>query len=132
MVRIVIFCHLVGIESSSKIQQTMKLFQFHLNLFQVMGIVPLHPNQNYSLNLKSIFIFLTISFYLIFSIAFVMFEAQSAEEYGDSIYMSIGNLASLVSFSITIWKISHMLILIRKFEEMIEKSKSHVIFNRSE
>ena len=60
---------------------------------------------------------------MIFSITFALFKAQTAEEFGDSMYAAIANLASLVGFSVTICKMPHILILIRKCEEMIEKSK---------
>ena len=110
----------------------MKLFQFVLNLCEMMGIVPLHPYRNCSLNLNTICILLCISLFFIFSVVFAMFKAQTAEEYGDSIYMSIGEFGAVVNFSLTIWKMPHILILIKKFEELIEKSKSHRFFYLNE
>ena len=106
----------------------MKLFQFALDLYQMMGIVPLHPNRNCSFNLNTICILLLISLLCIFSALFATFEAKSIQELGDSMCMTFGELGVCLIFLLTIWKMSHILILIREFEEIIEKSKTHFDF----
>ena len=102
----------------------MQLFQCVRTACQRMGIFLYHPNQNQTFNLKIVLTVLPILFFIISSMAFLLFEAQTMQDYQDSFIASSSTIMASLNFAIIVfWKVPKMLEMIESFEKIIEKSK---------
>ena len=114
---------------------SIKLFQFTQKYCQTFGICPPQPNQNrYNLNLASwcILFFLNQAFMSI--VAFLLFEADSMNEFGIKIFACLTILASDIYSLVAYWQVEIIPKFVENWEKFIEKSESHVshIFSSSE
>lgn len=101
----------------------MKFFQSFQKSCQIMGILPSEQNPRCSFNLITLLISSPAILFFISSMAFLLFKAQSIQEYRDSFFATTSSFASLVNFTIIIWKMPNYLKLIKKFEGFVQKSE---------
>lgn len=100
-----------------------KPFQFIRALFQATGIYSPQLNENRLINTKVLLIFLCSAQFLVASIAYFMFEAESIGDLAYSYLLSL-TLSMLLGFMIiNTLKIPKILQLIEKFDEFIRTSK---------
>lgn len=97
-----------------------QLFQIVQNFYKTIGLNL--PTQLSSLNGKQFLFIIIPAPFIISSVAFFLFEAQTADEYGTSFYMSISVLGSAINISNIAWEIDKILTLIGKYEKFIDKS----------
>ena len=101
----------------------MRLFQSSQRDFVILGIGPYDPTQKNQFN-KNIFLYLFLCVLsLILTGAFLVFEADTFEEYTEGIYMfSASILSPLAAVSIAI-KVQTLFTLIKRCENMLDASK---------
>lgn len=102
---------------------TMRLFQSLQTFYRATGIYPHQSHRKCPINWKSLFIILTLIQFGILEGAYFLTKANSVDEYGSTFYTAISSFSSTMFFSINIWKMTEILRLIEKFEELINKSK---------
>lgn len=102
---------------------TMKLFQCTQKFFRMLGLHPPQHCQNSSFNLKNILIILLLVIGFLDAIAFLLFQAKSVKEFGDSFYVSATEWGTLVYFSIHVRKMTNVSNLIERFGGLVQKSK---------
>lgn len=71
---------------------------------------------------KSLFFLISSLQLFISTTAFFLYEAQTADEYGMSFYISITILAVAINATSVAWQIDKIFILMRNYEEFIDKS----------
>lgn len=104
--------------------QVMQLFRFARTSYQRMGVRSSHSKENDSSYFKTFFVLLPVKLFLASSMAFLLFQANSIDDFKDSFYMSCAVFASALNFSIiAFWKMRKMLEMTQSFEKIIEKSK---------
>lgn len=106
----------------STMAQTVKLFQLVQKIYKMMGICPSQPDQKYPFNLKTLIVLLIVIQFLLSSMAFLIFQADSTQERADSFYFSLSIANCAVYIIVSHWKIVKILKLIESFEEFIEQS----------
>lgn len=100
----------------------LKLFECVRKNCKLIGIDFSDQNQSYFVYSKIILIYVPTIFALISSFGFLIFKANSPQEYDMSYFMIISSCASIAYFSVIIWKVPTILEMINQFEENIEKS----------
>lgn len=100
----------------------MKLFQYIRDCYQTVGVYPMQSNRNSVFNSKNVFVLMCALEMFTSSLAYFLFEAKSIGEFADSFFMVLSSCVCAVYFSISIFKIAHILELIGGFEQFIEKS----------
>lgn len=101
----------------------MRLFQCNKKSCELMGIHLSHSKQSCSFDFKTPLILLPNIIFFICSLSFLLFEANSIENYDESFFMTSASMASIANFLNVIWKMPNLLKMIANFEEKIEKSK---------
>lgn len=101
----------------------MKLFQCTQKFFRMLGLHPPQHCQNSPFNLKNTVIILLLVVGFLDAIAFLLFQAKSVKEFGDSFYVSASCCGTLVYFSIHVRKMTNVSKLIERFEGLLQKSK---------
>lgn len=108
----------------------MKLFRLARKCYQTMGIHPLSPNQTSfsSLNLQNSFFFISMLLTASATMTSCIFQAtENIFEHAYTLYVSLTQLASMINFAISFWKITEIIAFIESFENFIQKSKfSHL------
>lgn len=103
--------------------ETLQLFQLVRKLFGMVGIYPPQSHQTMLFNWRnSTFLFCTIAM-SIASIAFLLFKAGSAQEFGASFYTTMTELANIFGFLSIVFEMRNIFGIIGKIEGIIEKSK---------
>lgn len=99
------------------------LFQSVQIFYRVMGIYPTETNQKFPLLLK--WLFFGVSTISTFSalVAFLLFEAQTVDQYASAFHGAISELCQMIHFHISAWQMSNVLKLIANFEGFIEKRR---------
>lgn len=103
--------------------KSLKVFQFLKKSYQTIGFHPSRSGQSFSFDLRNLFVLMSILQLCSSSLTYFLFGARSLFGYGASFYASITTLYAFIILSIKLRKISNILILIKKFEEYIERSK---------
>lgn len=102
-----------------------KLFQFNRKYCQAAGIVL--PNQNHftfnSINLVVVICLVQLG---LASVAFLLYDAQSMQEYGATFYGLSCIIEGFLAYFITIWKIKEIFEFTENCETFIGKSKNIV------
>lgn len=93
-----------------------------------MGI---YTSQNDLLNSKNLLflVFPTIELFAMF--VFILYKADSANEYNSAFYIFYTNLGISMYYWISVWRMPNIVQLIEQFEEFIERStqkKNYFIF----
>lgn len=105
-------------------EERLKLLQFTQKVYQEMGIYPSQSNQNWhSINWRNTFTLFSFVQLFIFSGAFLIFEAETVIDAGQSFYTTDTVLWSTIFYLIQWWKMSKILKLIEGFGNFIEKSE---------
>lgn len=100
-----------------------RFFQFNRKLYERVGICP-RPNTWFgSYNLRNSMMLLCLSMMLMASTAFLLFQANSMQEYGAAFYVSVSELANIVCIMVTIPKMASIFSLMEKCEEFVEKGQ---------
>lgn len=84
---------------------------------------PLQPNQRCRLNAKSLYYFCMLALPAILVLCFLIFKAQSVYEYGISAYAFITLTMLAIFHVIIVYEMGNMLMLVEKYEEIIENRK---------
>ena len=103
----------------------LKLLQFTQKLYEDMGVYP--PKSNHfwhSINWRNASMFISLIQMLIFSLAFLIFEAETIVDAGSSFYVVNTELTCSIFFFINFHNLPIILNLIEKFEDFIEQSKT--------
>lgn len=101
----------------------LKLFQYIQKLCHTMGFLTLQPNPSRSFQLKILLHLLPPILCLVPSVMFLLTEANSMQDYELSIFVISSIFECVACISVMIWNVPHILEVIEKFEEIIEKSK---------
>lgn len=104
-------------------KKMLKLFQCVQKYCGLIGIHLLHQNQSYFDYSKVIPIYLPIIFSLTSSFGFLLFKANSPQEYDVSFFMVISSAVTIAYFSVLTWKTPTINRMINQLEETIEKSE---------
>lgn len=102
----------------------MKLFQSVQEFYQTMGIYPSQPNQNRSLNLRNLLILLSMISLIVCAMGYFILRAKTALELAETFYLSSTELACLINFIISFWKIDNIQMFSEKVEEFIQNGKT--------
>lgn len=100
-----------------------KLLKFTLSVYNDMGILPKRLDQKRSsLNRQSLTMLIPLVYYLVFGVAFLIFEAKTITEAGISFYTVTTVLGCLTYFLINMLSnMPKIRSIIRKYEEFIKK-----------
>lgn len=103
----------------------LKLFKFTLSVYQDMGILPTRLDQNRnSINRQNLTMIIPLVYYLVFGLAFLIFEAKTIPEAGISFYTVTTVLGCLTYFLINMFSnMPKIRNIIGKYEEFMEKRK---------
>lgn len=99
----------------------MKIFQALILIFRTEGIFWPQKYKNHPFNIKNMSIIFTLGIYTILSALFLLLEAKTFSEYGDSFYSTVTTLFCLVIFSLVVWKSAKIFDLIDGLEAIILK-----------
>lgn len=109
-------------------RHSIKLFQFLLGLYQMLGIYPPQGNEKFRFNKINLLVLFCYAQLCIPMVAFFILKAKSMQEYGATFFAFLTLLVTTIDFLILMWKMPNILNSIRDFEEFIEKSKYQIIF----
>lgn len=101
-----------------------KLFHTLQSFYKSLGLqIRLSQSCRSQYLLSAINLFLSISTVQLFlsTSAFFLFEAQTADEYGISFYISITVLSVIVDIGSVAWNINKILTLIGNYEKFLKK-----------
>lgn len=99
----------------------MKIFQFDQEFYEIFQLNPNHPDQRCSFTMKTLFIVAGMVLLLISSVAFVLFEANSIDEYAFSFFSSTAIMVCTIQWLAVIWERPNLRELIENMEQFIEK-----------
>lgn len=95
-----------------------KMFVFIRKSYEITGI---YPHQTCSYNWRNSTELLFMSMMFVASTAFLLFQANSFEEYGSSFYISAAALMHIGCLPTIIPQADDIFALMNKFEEFVEK-----------
>lgn len=98
-----------------------KLFQTVQKSYQAIGLDPMQPLKTY--NGRIFFIVFSLTLMFISSTAFLIFKAETIQEFATSFYTSITDIFLLVTFFSRITHMGDISKITETFEDFIEKSK---------
>lgn len=105
---------------------SVQFFKLIRDLFQKMGICPCHSNQNRTYNLRNSFILMILAQLFVASAAFLLFEANSIEEYGQSFYLTLTSLLLLFLLPSFIHNMDDLFNLMDEMDKFGLKRKSKI------
>lgn len=109
---------------SGPMPHVVKLFNTYQKFYETLGFDIFESCCTKCLiSAKSVFHLIASMQLFISTTAFFLFEAQTADEHGISFYISITILVTTVNISTVAWKMDEILMLIRNYEEFIDKSQ---------
>lgn len=110
----------------------MQLFQCFRTTVQELGILPSNLDQKFSFNSKNLMVLTPLIFCAVSTVSFMLFEADSIQDYEDSYLVSGAICMATINFSINaIWKIRKMLKMIESCEKIVGKSNFPYFFPSS-
>lgn len=80
-----------------------------------------HQRSKLSFSGKTFLLLIFPAQLFISSVAFILIQAQTVDEYGVSFYMTLAVLVSTINISNTAWKVDQMSTLLDKYEEFVDK-----------
>lgn len=102
----------------------LKLLRSTQKVYQHMGIYPPQSNQNQlQFNWRNILMLFSLIQIFIFSLAFLIFEAETIVDAGSSFYAVNSLLCCTIYYLMKMWKMPKIRKLIENFEKFIEESK---------
>lgn len=124
--------HLILIAALSR--NTMELFEFLREFYQKMGFISSRPaHRIYAFNWKTLLLLLAPTYFCISTFLFMLFQANSLQDHTkfmDLSYWTASSFQSVLIFVITILKMPNIIKVIKKFEEIIQKSEWNRKMNR--
>lgn len=102
----------------------MELFQIVRKCFVTVGALPLQSNQKCPLNFRNISFLLIVTSMFISTMTYFLFTKLSIHHM-DTLFVSVTSFACLVNFSYGLSKMTHLMRLIERFEELIQKSNEN-------
>lgn len=102
---------------------TVKFFMFIRESYAMVGIFPNHLQQTCSYNWRNFTALLFMSMMFVASTSFLLFQANSFQEFASAFYISITLLVNIVSFPTIIPNAADIFVLMEKFREFVEKRK---------
>lgn len=108
-----------------------QFFQYIQKSYKTVGIVSLpHQNTRFcSYNWRNSMVVFVTSVMFTASTSFLLFEANSFQEYSDSFWISTSFMVYIVGIPATISKVSDAFDLIKKVDEFVEKGEKKGIFS---
>lgn len=103
--------------------QKLQFFKLIRELYQKIGMHPCRSNESGSYNVRNSFIFIHLAQTFIESVAFLLFEANSIEEYGQSFYASVTLLLLLCLWPSFIHNMDNLFNLMDQMDEFGQKSE---------
>lgn len=104
----------------------LKLFQCIQKFCKTMGFFPSQLNPRRAFRLKTLLYILPPIFFFVSTLIFLLTNADSIQEYDMAVFTLTSLIASIINILVMIWNMPKILILIGKFEEIIEQSKYFV------
>lgn len=101
----------------------MKIFQSIQKYFATLGIQPLQFDQKYSINVRSLMIWLLMFIPVIDGNIPQFYKAKNFEDYTNGIYDISITIENSYDFGIHIWVAAKLFTFIENFEKIIEKSE---------
>lgn len=98
----------------------MKFLKVAQHFFSQMGLSPLQTVQKYPFNIKNVISFGVLGAYATLSIPSLLLEANTFEEFVDSMYYVSSATCAALNFNILIWKMDKIFEFIGHFEDAIE------------
>lgn len=108
--------------------QKLHFFKLNRELFQKIGIHPCRPNQNNTYNVRNSLILIHLTQTFVGSAVFLLFEAKSIEEYGQSFYQSVTVFLLLFLWPTFIHNMGNLFDLMDQMDEFGQKRKSKHTF----
>lgn len=104
---------------------SIRFFRFIQKSYYTVGIRPLSSQNKWfgSYNWRNSIVLLFLSIMFVASTAFLLFQANSFEEYGTAFYVSVTELVNIVCLIAIIPKMTDIFALMEKFGDFVEKSK---------
>lgn len=118
--------------SDATMAGSIKLFETVRKCYHMMGIYSIQSNQIQSFNLKTFIFSLSNTCFFLSSAGYVLFRANTLQEYGISIFIVTTIFILSVNSLIIVWRLKHILKFIDMCDSFIEKSKfipKTLIFN---
>ena len=101
---------------------SLELFQFIKQFYQIVGIYSSQSNQKYcSINSRNSILLFSFVQFLIPTVAFLFFKAESILDYGQSFFILVSTIESVVLYAILIWQMQNILKFIENCKGFIEK-----------
>lgn len=107
---------------------SIKSFRFLRTYYRTTGIYSFRQNQNRAINKKVAFICLYFVQFLMTTIAFLLFKAESIGDLAFAYLMSLTVIFYLVYIIAHTWKIPQILNLIEQYDEFIRESELNECF----
>lgn len=107
--------------------ERIQFFGYIQNTYRTVGIDSLQIRQSTrfgSFNWRNPMALFVITIMFAASTSFLLFEANSFQQYGDSFWICVSFLVYIVGMTATISKMSNIFILFEKFDEFVEKSEN--------
>lgn len=115
----------ISLLSPAAMTGAIKLFQYVQNFYQTLGIhPPIQSYQTFSLNRRNLFFLSCSVLTFILSTAYLLFDAQSIQDFGIPFCASVIILSGFFIYIVQIWRNAEIFQLIEHFEKFIEQSKS--------
>lgn len=105
----------------------MKIFQSIISNLNSEGIA--WP-QKHPFNVKNITILVNLSLATILATLFLLLEAETFSDYGDSFYVIASTIVSSVIFAVIVWKTQEIFKLINSFETIIQEREFDCSFKK--
>lgn len=105
--------------------QKFQFFRLIRELFQKSGIHPIYQsNQNRTkFNFRNLFIFLSLAQTFVYSVAYLLYDADAIEEYGQSFYASVTILLLLFLWPTFIHNMGNLFDLMDQMDGFGQKRK---------
>lgn len=104
--------------------QPNQFFELIRELFQLLGIRPCQSNQKYNYNLRNSFVLIILAQLFAASTAFLLFEANSIDEYGQSFYLTVTSLLLVFLWPCFIQNMGDLFKLMEQINTFAAKRKS--------
>lgn len=103
--------------------QKLQFFKLIRELYQKIGMHPCRSNENGTYNVRNSFILIHLTQTFVESVAFLLFEADSIEGYGQSFYASVTILLLLFLWPSFIHHMGNLFNLMDQMDEFGQKRK---------
>lgn len=103
--------------------ETIKIFQTIERIHHQLGILPVSPEEERSAFRKRVFFLTSLNTYTFLSVVFIIFEARTVQESGESFYIATATLCTTCFYLNFKWNMSNIMDLTKKFNDFFQESK---------